>query len=56
MDLRFIVMRPLPYKQRLTEFIPYLSIIDALMGIGTVEIMHHLDAYDLVEDAIAHQC
>lgn len=47
-DLRFIVMRPLPYKQRSVEFVPNLSIIDALMGIGPVEIMQHLDAFDLI--------
>ena len=47
-DLCFIAMRPLPYKQRTAGFIPYLSIIDALMEIGTVEIMHHLDAFDLI--------
>ena len=46
-DLRFIVMRPMPYKQRSAEFIPYLSIIDALMEIGPREIMHYLDAYEL---------
>jgi len=55
-DLRFIVMRPMPYKQRVTGFIPYLSIVDALMEIGAVEIMHHLDAFDLVADEIADDC
>lgn len=48
LDLRFIVMRPLPYKQRAAGFIPYLSIIDALMEIGPVEIMHHLMNFDLM--------
>ncbi|MCR4322237.1 MAG: WbqC family protein [Candidatus Brocadiaceae bacterium] len=51
LDLRFIVMRPLPYKQRAAGFVPYLSIIDALMEIGPVEIKHHLDEFDLIETA-----
>jgi len=49
-DLRFIIMRPLPYKQRSGGFIPYLSIIDALMEIGPIEIKHHLDASDLMSN------
>ena len=49
-DLRFIVMRPLSYKQRATSFVPYLSIIDALMEIGPVGIRHHLDEFDLVSN------
>ena len=49
MDLRFIVMRPLPYKQRAIGFVPYLSIIDALMEIGPVEVKDHLDAFDLIQ-------
>ncbi|MBE7445664.1 MAG: WbqC family protein [Planctomycetia bacterium] len=51
LDLRFIVMRPLPYKQRVSGFVPYLSIIDALMEIGPVEIKQHLDEFDLIETA-----
>jgi hypothetical protein len=47
-DLRFIVMRPLPYRQRAAGFIPFLSIVDALMEMGTVQIEHHLDAFDLI--------
>jgi hypothetical protein len=54
-DLRFIVMRPLPYKQRAPGFIPYLSIVDALMEIGTVEIMHHLDAFELIGGEIPRE-
>lgn len=49
-DLRFIVMRPLPYKQRAAGFVPYLSIIDALMEVGPIEIKHHLDAFDLMSN------
>lgn len=50
-DLRFLAMRPIPYKQRATGFFPYLSIIDALMEIGPIEIKQHLDAFDLIEAA-----
>lgn len=46
-DLQFIVMHPMPYKQRAPGFVPYLSIIDALMEVGRSKIMHHLNAYDL---------
>jgi hypothetical protein len=49
-DLRFIIMHPLPYKQRSGGFIPYLSIIDALMEIGPIEIKHHLDEFDLISN------
>jgi hypothetical protein len=50
-DLRFIVIRPLPYKQRATMFVPYLSIIDALMEIGPDGINEHLGAFDLIASA-----
>lgn len=49
-DLRFIIMRSLPYKQRAAGFIPFLSIIDALMEIGRIEIKHHLDAFELMSN------
>ena len=49
-DLRFIVMRPLPYKQRSKGFVHALSIIDALMEIGPIEIKRHLDAFDLISN------
>jgi hypothetical protein len=52
-DLRFLVMRPLPYKQRHAGFVPYLSIIDALMEIGPVDVRRHLDAFDLISGATA---
>lgn len=52
-DLRFIVMRPLPYKQRGVEFVPYLSIIDALMEIGSIDIEHHLNAFVLTTSEAA---
>lgn len=47
-NLHFIVMRPLPYKQRAAGFIPYLSIIDALMGVGPLDLKRHLNAFDLI--------
>ena len=46
--LRFLVMRPLPYKQKTECFIPYLSIIDALMEIGVRNMTKYFDAYDLI--------
>lgn len=52
-DLRFIVMRPLPYKQRGVEFVPYLSIIDALMELGSVDIKRHLNTFDLITSGTA---
>jgi WbqC-like protein family len=48
-DLRFIVMRSFSYHQRSKGFVPYLSIIDALMEIGPTETRQHLDAFDLAE-------
>ena len=50
-DLRFIAMHPLPYQQRTAGFVPDLSIIDALMEIGPVDIKHQLDAFGLTEDS-----
>lgn len=47
--LSFSVMLPVPYRQRSPEFVPRLSIIDALMAIGPVDIRHHLDAFELIE-------
>lgn len=45
-DLRFIGMRALPYRQRGEGFTPYLSIVDALMEVGAEGIGPHLAAYD----------
>lgn len=53
-DLRFIVMRTLTYKQRTAGFVPYLSIIDALMEVGPTEIQRHLDAFDLIAGEHVH--
>ena len=47
-NLRFIDMRPLPYKQRAAGFVPYLSIIDALLEIGPRALNQHLNAFDII--------
>ncbi len=47
-DLRFIVMRTIPYAQRIDGFVPFLSIIDALMEIGFLALNDHFNAYDLI--------
>ena len=47
-DLQFILMRQIPYRQRAAGFIPHLSIIDALMEVGPVGIRQHLDSFDLI--------
>lgn len=48
-NLNFIEMCPLPYNQKVNEFIPYLSIIDALMEVGTIGIKEHLDSFELTK-------
>jgi hypothetical protein len=48
-NLKFIVMQPLPYPQRAAGFTPYLSILDTLMEIGPGGVQHHLGAFDLIE-------
>jgi hypothetical protein len=50
-DLRFIAMQPLLYKQRSPGHIPSLSIIDPLMEIGPRGVRQHLDKYQLVHGA-----
>jgi len=50
-DLRFISMQPIPYAQRSSAFVPYLSIIDALMMVGLDGVRHHLDACEWQEAA-----
>lgn len=47
-SLRFLFMRPVPYPQRADGFVPYLSIIDALMELGPVAIKPCLAEFDLV--------
>ena len=54
-DLRLISMRSLNYRQRTTGFIPYLSIIDALMEVGPIRIKHHLESYDLLGEGMNHE-
>lgn len=47
-DLKFIAMQSMPYKQRVTGFVPCLSIIDALMEIGLPGLEQHIEEYDLI--------
>lgn len=53
-DLRFIHMQSIAYPQRsvtslgASNFVPYLSIIDALMEVGANHIKPHLDAFELL--------
>ncbi len=47
-DLRFIVMKSVAYQQRASSFVPSLSIIDALMEIGTLGVSQDLDKFDLM--------
>ncbi len=49
LDLRFLVMRPVPYPQRAGSFVPYLSVIDALLSNGPENIRTYLAHYDLIE-------
>lgn len=53
-DLCFLAMRPLPYKQRKAGFVPYLSIVDALMEVGPVEMKNHLEAFELITGKNVH--
>jgi hypothetical protein len=50
-DLRFLSMQPLPYRQKAADFVPYLSILDALMSTGVAGIQQHLDAFELTANA-----
>ena len=47
-ELYFTVMRPLLYKQKSKEFVPYLSIIDVLMENSLVDMQRHLNSYELL--------
>jgi hypothetical protein len=48
LDLGFIVMQALSYKQKTDEFIPSLSIVDALMEVGPVGIIKYLNSFDVI--------
>ncbi len=48
MALRFCTMRPLRYPQAAEEFVPYLSILDALMQCPPASVVALLDECDLV--------
>lgn len=45
-SLCFIAMRASPYGQRTNGFVPYLSVIDALMEVGTVGVMEKMSDFD----------
>lgn len=47
--LHFLFMRPRPYPQRIDGFMPYLSIIDALMELGPDAIKPYLAEFDLMQ-------
>jgi len=47
-NLQFLEMRPVPYKQRTEGFVPYLSIIDAMMELGSKKLQNYLQEFDLV--------
>ncbi|MGD9602997.1 MAG: WbqC family protein [Gammaproteobacteria bacterium] len=47
--LEFVSMRPEPYPQlRVPAFVPALSVIDALMGLGLAGVYERMAQYDLV--------
>jgi hypothetical protein len=46
-QLKFIEMNTLFYNQKSEDFVPQLSIIDALMNVGVIGIKKHLDAFEL---------
>ncbi|WFP51671.1 WbqC family protein [Methylomonas sp. EFPC3] len=47
-ELKFIFMKPITYKQRSPSFTPSLSIIDVLMEVGLIEIKNHLNSADFI--------
>lgn len=51
-DLRFLVTRPMMYRQRVAGFLPHLSIIDVLMEIGPAQVRRYLDEYDLIKSSV----
>ncbi len=51
--LRFLAMRPVSYRQKRPDFIPYLSILDALMAVGAAGIQEHLDAFEWVGKTVS---
>lgn len=48
MALKFIKMRPIPYRQFSGNFVPGLSIIDVLMFNGRSQLKNLLNEYDLI--------
>jgi hypothetical protein len=53
-NLRFLVMHPVPYKQRSAGFVPYLSIIDTLMEIGPGGMRKHIESFELIMGETVH--
>jgi len=53
-DLRFIVMQPVQYRQRADEFIARLSLIDILMEIGPHGVAKQLDKFHLLTGESLH--
>lgn len=47
-DLRFVAMRPMPYRQRGEGFTPYLSVVDVLMAVGAEGIGEHLRGFEFL--------
>lgn len=47
-DLRFLSMRASPYRQRISDFVPNLSVIDVLMEVGVAGVRARLAEYDLL--------
>lgn len=45
--LQFIETKSLHYPQKSMEFLPYLSIIDALMNVGVEGVKEHLKSFEL---------
>ena len=48
LDLHFLSTRASPYQQRGADFVPNLSVIDALMEVGAAGVRSRLEEYDLL--------
>lgn len=48
-DLNFLSAHASPYQQRISGFVPDLSVIDALMEVGTAGVRSQLEEYDLLK-------
>lgn len=54
-ELQFITMCPLEYRQRSAGFVPSLSIIDVLMEVGVRKIQRYLNVFDLISNEAVHE-